>query len=111
MKSDNLEDRALLHWRFSLPLIVPIVTLLAVRLSRVNPRQGRFFHLLPAMLVYITYLGLLIVARDALADGKVPEWIGMLWVHALFLAFGLWLQFGPAWLHKRRALKEARSHA
>lgn len=111
MASDNPEDRALLHWRFSLPLIVPIVTLLAVRLSRVNPRQGRFFHLLPAMLVYITYLGLLIVARDALADEKVPEWIGMLWVHALFLAFGLWLQFGPAWLHRRRALKEARAHA
>nr|WP_297403628.1 LPS export ABC transporter permease LptF [uncultured Marinobacter sp.] len=102
MRSDNPEDRALLHWRFSLPLIVPIVTLLAVSLSRVNPRQGRFFHLLPAMLVYITYLGLLIVARDALADRKVPEWIGMLWVHGLFLVLGLWLQFGPAWLHRRR---------
>ena len=86
----------------SLPFIVPVVTLLAVRLSRVNPRQGRFFHLLPAMLVYITYLGLLIVARDALADGAVPEWIGMFWVHGLFLALGLWLQFGPAWLRKRR---------
>ncbi|ERP91216.1 permease [Marinobacter sp. ES-1] len=110
-RSDNLEDRALLHWRFSLPLIVPIVTLLAVRLSRVNPRQGRFFHLLPAMLVYITYLGLLIVARDALADGKVPEWIGMLWVHALFLALGLWLHFGPAWLHRRRLEKEGRASA
>ncbi|GHD53052.1 lipopolysaccharide export system permease protein [Marinobacter persicus] len=109
--SDDPEDRALLHWRFSLPLIVPIVTLLAVRLSRVNPRQGRFFHLLPAMLVYITYLGLLIVARDALADEKVPEWIGMLWVHALFLALGLWLQFGPAWLYRRKLEKEARAHA
>lgn len=106
MQSDSPEDRALLHWRFSLPLIVPIVTLLAVRLSRVNPRQGRFFHLLPAMLVYITYLGLLIVARDALADNKVPEWVGMLWVHGLFLGFGLWLQFGPAWLQRRRALRE-----
>ncbi|MET4027412.1 lipopolysaccharide export system permease protein [Marinobacter sp. MBR-99] len=110
-QSDKPEDRALLHWRFSLPLIVPIVTLLAVRLSRVNPRQGRFFHLLPAMLVYITYLGLLIVARDALADGKVPEWIGMLWVHVIFLALGLWLQFGPAWLYRRRLEKEARAHA
>ncbi|MGB1951910.1 MAG: LPS export ABC transporter permease LptF [Marinobacter sp.] len=111
MKSDNLEDRALLHWRFTLPLIVPIVTLLAVRLSRVNPRQGRFFHLLPAMLVYITYLGLLIVARDALADGKVPEWIGLLWVHLLFLGLGLWLQFGPAWLYRRRLTKEVRARA
>lgn len=111
MASDRPEDRAMLHWRFSLPLIVPIVTLLAVRLSRVNPRQGRFFHLLPAMLVYILYLGLLIVARDALADGKVPEWIGMLWVHALFLALGLWLQFGPAWLHRRRLTREGERHA
>jgi len=111
MQSDDPEDRALLHWRFTLPLIVPIVTLLAVRLSRVNPRQGRFFHLLPAMLVYITYLGLLIVARDALAEGKVPEWIGMLWVHALFLGLGLWLQFGPAWLNRRRLTREGRSDA
>lgn len=109
--SDRPEDRAILHWRFSLPLIVPIVTLLAVRLSRVNPRQGRFFHLLPAMLVYITYLGLLIVARDALANGKVPEWLGMLWVHALFLALGLWLQFGPAWLYRRRLTREGAPHA
>ncbi len=111
MASDDPEDRALLHWRFTLPLIVPIVTLLAVRLSRVNPRQGRFFHLLPAMLVYITYLGLLIVARDALAGGKVPEWIGLLWVHAIFLALGLWLQFGPAWLYKRRLIREGQARA
>ncbi|MDI9246869.1 LPS export ABC transporter permease LptF [Marinobacter sp. CHS3-4] len=111
MESDKLEDRAMLHWRFTLPLIVPIVTLLAVRLSRVNPRQGRFFHLLPAMLVYITYLGLLIVARDALENGKVPEWIGLLWVHLLFLCLGLWLQFGPAWLYRRRLLREGEQHA
>lgn len=111
MASSDPEERALLHWRFSLPLIVPIVTLLAVRLSRVNPRQGRFFHLLPAMLVYITYLGLLIVARDALAEGRVPEWLGMLWVHAIFLALGLWLQFGPAWLYRRRLNREGQAHA
>lgn len=110
-ESDDPEDRALLHWRFSLPLIVPIVTLLAVRLSRVSPRQGRFFHLLPAMLVYILYLGLLIVARDALASGKVPEWIGMLWPHVLFLALGLWLLYGPAWLRRRRLIREGSARA
>lgn len=110
-ESGNPEHRAMLHWRFTLPLIVPIVTVLAVRLSRVNPRQGRFFHLLPAMLVYITYLGLLIVARDALEQGKVPEWIGLLWVHALFLGLGAWLHLGPAWLHRRRVLREGRHHA
>ena len=63
------------------------------------------------MLVYITYLGLLIVARDWLAAGKVPEWIGMLWVHVLFTALGLWLQFGPGWLHRRRMAREGNAHA
>lgn len=107
MSSVEPADRATLHWRFTLPLIVPVVTLLAVRLSRVNPRQGRFFHLLPAMLVYVLYLGLLIVARDALANGRVPEWIGLLWVHALFLALGLWLQFGTAWMQRRRLARQS----
>jgi lipopolysaccharide export system permease protein len=59
------------------------------------------------MLVYITYLGLLIVARNALAEQKVPQWIGMFWVHGLFLGLGLWLQFGPAWLQRRRRNREA----
>lgn len=111
MLSDDPEHRALLHWRFSLPLLVPVVTLLAVRLSRVNPRQGRFFHLLPAMLIYIVYLGLLIVARDALASGRVPEWVGMLWVHLLFVALGLWLQFGPPWLRRRQLEREVQPRA
>jgi lipopolysaccharide export system permease protein len=111
MESTDPEHRATLHWRFSLPLIVPIITLLAVRLSRVNPRQGRFFHLLPAMLLYILYLGLLIVARDALAEEKVPEWLGMLWVHLLFLGLALWLQLGPAWLRRRRLQREGGAHA
>lgn len=108
LQSENPEYRAMLHWRLTLPLIVPIVTLLAVRLSRVNPRQGRFFHLLPAMLIYISYLGLLIVGRDALESGRMPEWIGLLWVHALYLGLGLWLQFGPSWLYRRRLMREGR---
>jgi lipopolysaccharide export system permease protein len=93
LASSSPEARAMLQWRISVPLLVPIVTLLAVPLSRVNPRQGRFFHLLPAMLIYITYLGLLIVSRKALSKDQIPEWLGMWWVHILFLAIGLFLQF------------------
>lgn len=101
-QSDDLRQRAMLHWRLALPLIVPIVALLAIRLSRVNPRQGRFFHLLPAMLIYITYLGLLITARNAIAKGKMPEWLGLWWVHAIFLIITLALYVWPAWQRKRR---------
>lgn len=40
--SDNPRYQAELQWRLSTPLLVFVVTLLAVPLSRVNPRQGRF---------------------------------------------------------------------
>ncbi|ABC28766.1 predicted Permease [Hahella chejuensis KCTC 2396] len=104
-RSDNPKDRALLQWRISIPLLVPIVALLAIPLSRVNPRQGRFFHLLPAMLIYITYLGLLIASRKSLEKERISEWIGMWWVHGTFLAIALVLMFGPDWRQKRRAAR------
>ncbi len=100
--SKTPKDRALLQWRISIPMLVPIVALLAIPLSRVNPRQGRFFHLLPAMLIYILYLGLLIVSRKNLEKERLPEWIGMWWVHLVFLATAIGLLVGPDWLQKWR---------
>lgn len=87
----SLEARALLQWRISLPLILPVMTLLAVSISRVNPRQGRFAHLFPAMLVYVAYLGLLIVARKNLAKGELPEWLGLWSVHIFFLILSFFM--------------------
>jgi len=89
LNSSQLNERALLQWRVSLAMLVPIVTLLAVALCKVNPRQGRFFHLLPAMLVYVLYLGLLIVARKKIAKGELPPELGVWVVHLFFLAFAV----------------------
>jgi len=100
--SNDPKDRALLQWRISIPLLVPIVALLAIPLSRVNPRQGRFFHLLPAMLIYILYLGLLIASRRSLEKESIPEWIGMWWVHLVFLITAISLLLGPDWMQKWR---------
>jgi len=87
--SDNIRHRTELQWRFSLPLLVFVVTVLAVPLAKVNPRQGRFLKLLPAILLYMTYLALLIAARGALDKGRIPMALGLWWVHGLFLAIGL----------------------
>lgn len=102
-ESDNPKYKALLQWRISLPMLVPIVTLLAISLSRVNPRQGRFFHLFPAMLIYITYLGLLIVARNALGKEKIPTWLGVWWVHLLFFTIAMGLLSKGAIVRRWRA--------
>lgn len=91
MQSDNPRHIAELQWRLSLPLIIPIIVLLAVPLARVNPRQGRFVKLLPGVLMYLLYLALLIYARGAVDDQRISPQIGVWWVHGLYLALGLLL--------------------
>ncbi|MEO4047788.1 LPS export ABC transporter permease LptF [Pseudomonas sp. CAU 1711] len=107
--SDNPREQAELQWRLSIPVLVFVVTLLAVPLARVNPRQGRFLKLLPAVLLYMTYLALLIGVRGQLDKGKLPMELGLWWVHALFLLIGLGLVgWSPLKLKlaARRAAKE-----
>lgn len=82
-----------LQWRLSFPILVLIVTLIAVPLARVNPRQGRFLKLLPAILLYMAYLSLLVAARSALDKGKIPIELGLWPVHGLFLLIGLLLVY------------------
>ena len=106
-----------LQWRLSLILIIPVLCLLAVPLSKVDPRQGRFAKLAPAVLIYIIYFALLLASRDWLADGVLPPMLGLWWVHVLFIGFGV-LMFQeklPAMadlIHsKKPAQSEDESHA
>ncbi|WP_160106699.1 LPS export ABC transporter permease LptF [Pseudomonas izuensis] len=105
--SDDIRLRAELQWRISLPLLVFVVTLMAVPLSRVNPRQGRFLKLLPAILLYMAYLTILIAARGALDKGKIPAVMGLWWVHGIFLAIGLGLLYWEPLRLKRASRRSA----
>ncbi|MGF6161968.1 lipopolysaccharide export system permease protein [Pseudomonas sp. 2725] len=105
--SDDIRMRAELQWRMSLPLLVFIVTLMAVPLSRVNPRQGRFLKLLPAILLYMAYLSILIAARGALDKGKIPAVFGLWWVHGIFLSIGLGLLYWEPLRLKRASRRSA----
>lgn len=90
----NNADRAKaaeLQWRFSVPIMVLTLTLIAVPLSRINPRSGKYAKLLPAIIIYIVYANLLFIARDAMVSGKMPQWLGLWWVHLIIIAFGLLL--------------------
>lgn len=86
--SDKAWDRANLHWRLALPWMVPISILLAIPFSRSNPRQGRWFKLLPAVLLFLLYLIFLIAMRDSVAHLRLKG-VWHLWaVHVLFLVLG-----------------------
>ncbi|OGV48644.1 MAG: LPS export ABC transporter permease LptF [Legionellales bacterium RIFCSPHIGHO2_12_FULL_42_9] len=89
----NLDMRkfAELQWRLSLVLMVFPLTLIAVPLSRVSPRSGKFAKLFPAICIFFIYANLIFVVRDALSDGKIPQWLGIWWVHGLAALLGLGL--------------------
>ncbi|RDB43676.1 LPS export ABC transporter permease LptF [Halomonas sp. DQ26W] len=89
LSDDTSQARAQLQWRLSLPIMVFILTLMAMPLSRVNPRQGRFAKLLPAIFLHVCYLSLLLAALDAIGRGSLPAAIGMWPIHAAFLVLGL----------------------
>ncbi len=90
LKSDAPVHQATLHWRLSMPVIVLVVVLVAVPLSKTNPRQGRYAKLLPAVLYYIVYVVALNAARDKVKDGDLPV-LGMWAVHLPFLGIALLL--------------------
>lgn len=85
-----------LAWRLGMPLLVPIIVCLAIPLSRVNPRQGRFIHILPSILIYLAYLVLLSSVKRAQESGSLPIWANVWWVHLLFALLALMLFYGDA---------------
>ena len=103
-RHDDNEAYAELQWRLSLVMIVPLMGLAAVPLSRVNPRQGRFFKMIPAILGYMLYVGLLLTTRSQMADhdGPLPPHLNMLWLH-LIAALIVMMLFWPPRLKRRRA--------
>ncbi len=97
-----------LQWRISLPLSIPILILLAVPLSRVKPRKGRYAQLLPSILIYSIYGNMMFVAKDWVAHGKVPIYIGMWWLHAALLLFALTFYIKPQHKAALKALLPSR---
>lgn len=87
--SDNPVYISGLQWRLSMPILVLVVCLLAVPLSRTNPRQGRYLGMIPAILLYIVYLVALNAARDQLKLGKLDPAIGLWAVHGVFILLAL----------------------
>ena len=91
-----------LHWRLALPLAVVIMGVFAVPLAFVNPRSGRSWNLVLAVLVYALYNNLLSIFQAWTAQGKLPMWLGLWPVHVVMVVILLvlfWRQlYGARWL-------------
>ena len=108
--SEAVEDRAALAWRLSIPLMVPIVAIMALCLSKTDHRRGRYVKMAPAFLIYLSYLMLLANARTRMEDGDGGIASNMWVIHAVFALIAAGLLYGRPWLdrlHYRRLRRES----
>ena len=89
-----------LHWRVGVVLLIPVIALLAIPLARVNPRQGRFTRLVPAMILCFVYILALSGARTALEKGDLPLYLGLWWIHGIALGT-TFLMYRLDWIGER----------
>ncbi len=107
MASGQLEDLAMLQYRLSITLMVPIITLIAVALGRTNPRSGRYARLIPGILMFLLYLILISASKSAIEDEILPIWLGMWWIHLAFLGYAWWIFNANERLMKDNKSKQA----
>jgi lipopolysaccharide export system permease protein len=95
-RSGDRFARADLHWRVARPLGMLILAAFALALAYTDPRRGRAGPLIAAILVYFIYTNLLGFALALLRNQRVPEALGLWWVHgvaAAVAAYLLWRRF------------------
>jgi lipopolysaccharide export system permease protein len=95
LESSDPDKRAELHWRVAMPVSCIVLTLLAVPLSRLRPRQGRYARLWVALVIYFLYQNLINIGKVWLARGSVPEIAGLWWTHAAVVLLALAVISGP----------------
>lgn len=90
--------------RLSRPLSVIVLGLVAVPLARFRPATSRFYPLWLGVPLFALYYNLLATAQLWLSREVLPGWLGLWWVHAVFLAgLLLWARSRPGVLRRVRA--------
>ncbi len=89
--NDDGPSKAELQWRLSVPISLLILTLIAIPLARVRPRQGKFAKLIPAIMIYMLYMVGMLGSKSLIESGKLPALPGMYVVHVIFAGYAVYL--------------------
>jgi lipopolysaccharide export system permease protein len=89
--SDDPRDEAEFAWRVAVPVMALALMVLAVPMSRLRPRQGRFARVGLAVLAYFLYSNLLAAVRVWIEKDSAGGQFGLWWVHLVPLGIAAWL--------------------
>ena len=78
-------DRAELEHRIASPIAILTLTLMAIPLTAISPKQGTSGRMLLAFMAYFGFFNLQRLAETWLETGITPLWLGSLWYQALLL--------------------------
>lgn len=78
-------------WRVGLPLMAFVFAIIAIPLSYMDPRRGRYTALIMAVLLYFTYSNLLKLMQAWVSTGKLSFSIGWWLLHVVIALIGLTL--------------------
>jgi lipopolysaccharide export system permease protein len=101
LQAGDLEHIAEVQWRIGVPLATIILAILAVPLSRTQPRAGRYGRLAIGLLVFIIYLNMLSAAKAWIEQGVISPMIGLWWVHGAMFLLAMVLLGVQNSVHKR----------
>ena len=76
-------------WRIGLPLMAFVFAIIAIPLSYMDPRRGRYTALIMAVLLYFTYSNLLKLMQAWVSTGKLSFSIGWWLLHVMIALIGL----------------------
>jgi lipopolysaccharide export system permease protein len=83
------------------PLATIILAILAVPLSRTQPRAGRYGRIAIGLLVFIIYLNMLSAAKAWIEQGTISPTLGLWWVHAAVFLLAMGLLAYQSMFHRR----------
>ena len=64
-----------LGWRIFVPFVMFVALILAVALSEVSPRQGRYLKLFPAILIFASLIVALMAVKTRISKNEMGMWV------------------------------------
>jgi len=108
LESSDPAELAELHWRLTMPIMSLVLALIAVPLSRLKPRQGRYARVWIAVVIFFFYYNIAAAGKTWIARGTLPQALGLWWTHAAVALLALAVIIGPRLLHRLRYRRSAR---
>ena len=105
LNSNNISDKAELHWRLASPISVLILSFLASTLISISPRQSNYAQLGIGILIYMIYINFLTLGKVWMEREILPSWIGLWPVHLTLATFSLILFYNKSGLNINKIIK------